>query len=273
MICDEIEKALSFIQQMLQTKGYYQAYIASLPRVGDSMDEVTTPDFWKIPEIDEIPVPRLRQSTWLRKHMVQEMSTSVADMVSSQIFGDQTPAALLQWATWVIRTRGFSTFRIIDTNEHSDGEGKSSHLRKRCFLLPLVDFVNHADVNQANVELEVFETPDDEADECSMFALRATRDIAAGEELTMTYGTGLETSLDLLDKYGFWLDEPGNHAGDSFVHSNNDLLDWSLVDQEWKQKVSQGKMAFDPDSHLLSRAQKFNRHLASLYLETIESNT
>ena len=43
---------------------------------------------------------------------MQEMSTSVADTVSRQIFGDQTPAALLQWATWVIQTRGFSTFRI-----------------------------------------------------------------------------------------------------------------------------------------------------------------
>jgi hypothetical protein len=74
-------------------------------------------------------------------------------------------------------------------------------------------------------ELEVVEVPGS-PDE-SFFALRAVAAVNPGDHVTMRYGTGHETSIDLLARYGFF--DPQNPA---------DLdLDWDLVRPEWTTTI------------------------------------
>ncbi|KAL7579977.1 hypothetical protein ACA910_004970 [Epithemia clementina (nom. ined.)] len=321
---EEVELAILFIQQVLvQKEKQYKAYIDCLPKMmvedSSSWNEITTPDFWTLDEVDQIPVPRLRELTRFRKNLVQEMAHLVPPQLSTTLstarnlnHGSGTSndnavqAELLQWATWVIRTRAFTTFRRVSQVDEIRGDSEpaaaatatasTTQLQKRCFLLPLLDLVNHANAEDANVALEVLETPGDL--DSSMFALRAIHDISTGDELTMTYGTGLETSLDLLDRYGFWLENystanenqdasegsqksDGHNASEALIFGNDHRLDWSLVEDAWKANVANNtatqqpnhpcsKESSDYDSNvLLSTAQRFNLHLTSLYLKEI----
>jgi hypothetical protein len=65
-------------------------------------------------------------------------------------------------------------------------------------LVPFLDFANHSS-DQANCKLTLVDPLKDDA----WFALEATRPIAAGKELTISYGNGVESSVRLLLDYGF----------------------------------------------------------------------
>jgi hypothetical protein len=58
----------------------------------------------------------------------------------------------------------------------------------------------------------VIEKIESKSDDESYFALVATWDIEKDEKITLCYGTGQETSLDLLSKYGFWTQNNPNDA-------------------------------------------------------------
>ena len=274
LIREEIEQALFFLQHVMAKN---TPYVNCLPKIGDALDEITTPDFWSLSDLDQIPVPRLRESTRLRKHLVQQMANGPAILLPTLAHplddcDNDNMVSLLQWATWLIRTRGFTTFRMVGGPPLSTTLTQRQ-VRKRCYLLPLIDFVNHENPSKACVALEVLETPpDNDDDDASMFALRAIRDIAPGEELTMTYGTGFETSLDLLDKYGFWQSnqQDGNDEDIPTHNNNNDRLDWALVECAWKESVSTAQAGNVLCEKKMSTAQQFNRHLAALYRKTVQ---
>lgn len=69
-------------------------------------------------------------------------------------------------------------------------------------LLPYLDMINHSD--NANAELHLIDPEKDDA----WFAIRATRPIKKGKEITISYGaSGVETSAGILMNYGFVPDE------------------------------------------------------------------
>ena len=66
-------------------------------------------------------------------------------------------------------------------------------------LLPYLDMINHSS-DKANAELHLIDPDKDDA----WFAIRATRPIKQGKEITISYGaSGVETSVGLLMNYGF----------------------------------------------------------------------
>lgn len=204
---DVIEGA-SLLQALESHQERWSPYRDSLP-LADGAHFAPTPDFWSKDHIEQLQVPRLMQESLQRKEEIalvaREMATSGSD---------------LQWAVWVVRSRGFTTLRLTSIEDQDEEHSKQSRtVHSRTFLIPIVDMINHS--NDASAELDVLEVPDS-FDE-SLFALRAIRPIRDGDEIVLTYGTGHETCLDLLSRYGFWT--PHNPADDN--------LDWSAIDPLW----------------------------------------
>jgi len=175
----------------------WEPYIKCLPGVNHTSFD-GTPDFWTAKALERFPVPLLRQRSQERFQRIQIESSEKKEFSTKE----------LQWALWIIRSRGFTSIK------QSDG-GK---LREQTMLLPLIDMINH-DGEDPNASIEVIET--DSYDE-SFIALKARRDITRGEQITLRYGTGFETSLELLDKYGFYTRN----------NPNDERIDWGLVDTE-----------------------------------------
>lgn len=63
--------------------------------------------------------------------------------------------------------------------------------------VPFIDMINHSE--DANAEIHIIDPEKDEA----WFSIRAQRPIKAGKEITISYGSGYDSSYDLLQNYGF----------------------------------------------------------------------
>lgn len=195
----EMQQAIALLQNFVEEpSSIWGPYLRCLPRVESSNVLDATPDFWPSHVLDRFPVPLLQRRSRERYQRIRRASKK--GPYSTQD---------LQWALWIIRTRGFTSLKQCGTMQ-----GK---LRERTVLLPLIDMINH-DGEDPNVSIQVIET--DSYDE-SFVALQAQRSIAEGEQISLRYGTGFETSLELLDKYGFYTrDNP-----------NDGRIDWDLVDE------------------------------------------
>jgi len=104
---------------------------------------------------------------------------------------------------------GLTTLKVCNNDDDDDVEdatAAATTILSRTVLLPYLDMLNHDDINDPNTSIEVVVEIPDGCDE-SFHALRALRPIKAGDQLTISYGTGRETSLDLFSKYGFWTTE------------------------------------------------------------------
>jgi SET domain len=194
-----------------------------LPKINDAQFDAT-PDFWEESVIQELQIPRLIETSLERK---RETAHSLD----------------LQWATWIMCSRGFSTFKI-----NQDGS-----LQRRTVLIPYLDMLNH-DVSP-NASIEVVECPGSYQD--SFYALQALKSISAGEQITIGYGIR-ETSLDLLSKYGFWI--PDNPA--------DDFIDWNMVDPQWTTILEQDKAKLETTTDVTLRQVLLLRiHLKQLRSE------
>jgi SET domain-containing protein len=65
--------------------------------------------------------------------------------------------------------------------------------------MPYLDFINH-NAENPNSELQVLET---KVEEESFYALQAIRPISKGKQITISYGTGQDSTLELFSNYGF----------------------------------------------------------------------
>ena len=101
----------------------------------------------------------------------------------------------MRQALWLVRSRAFTTLKKATTLEGTKG------LLQRTVLIPFLDLLNHNTAPKANAQLQVVETENYEE---SFYALTATGSIESGEEITIPYGSGRETSWDMYTKYGFW---------------------------------------------------------------------
>lgn len=173
----------------------YEPYTTNLPPVPASGDEAgLTPDFWSKEFILGLEVPSYVKRILNRKQIVQEVAKK------NKVNEDE-----LRWATWMMRSRRFTTWNMVDDPDKEDDEslfgvfpvrGKKIE-QIQGFLLPLIDMANHAHDPNALLKISVNRWSR-EFDDTSTFALRALKPIKKGEEVTISYGDGDRTSLDLL---------------------------------------------------------------------------
>lgn len=202
---EDVQEAMHFLTSYANDP-HWEPYLNCLPRTNDPNFDAT-PDFWDPEIVMELQIPSMIKECLDRQ---QEIST-VAERTN-------TDPAELKWATWIVRSRRFTTVQFISQNE-----GATSHLRR--MLVPFVDMINH-DIDP-NAEVEALLIPN--ADDESMHAVVATRDIEPGEQVTIGYNDGMATCLDLFERYGFCLAE--NPA--------DDLIDWDRVNPQWSTTLEE----------------------------------
>lgn len=241
-----IRQGLRFLQDFCHdetSSKQWQPYLDTLPTTNDEQFDAT-PDFWGDSVIRQLQIPRLMEESLRRKREIARVANEVGVSMEE-----------LQWATWVGRTRGFSTFKVLRNDE-----GDEATLQQRAVLLPYLDMLNHNGVSP-NASIEVVETPGSYED--SFYALQALTPISAGDEITICYGTGRETCLDLLSTYGFWLsDDPA----DEF------MLDWSAVGPQWTTTLEEDQADLKETSDpTLEKVLSLRIHLKQLQ-ERIEKS-
>jgi hypothetical protein len=250
---------------------FWQIYLDTLPTDDESSQRHfdPTPDFWDDDIIRQLEVPQLVTDMLLRK----------AQQLDPQ--EEQTPS--LAFCTWLVRSRAFTTFQMLGTTareeepkeQQAEGDavaGGDRTLRTRTVLIPYLDMLNHVSAGTSNTVMEKIESPvvdverggdddddynDNDAgsrrndDTTSYFALVAAQDIAANDELTVTYGSGHETCLDLFTKYGFWLPNNPNDANlECLSLSSSSSVLWSTSlaqDEQALAALMQQRLANDDD--------------------------
>jgi hypothetical protein len=200
---EDVYQGLNFLTNFVGNVEYAQ-YVNSLPSMPkNGVDETgLTPDFWDFNTFSGLEIPAFVDQIYGRKKIVEEVAKR------NKVNEDE-----LRWVTFLIRSRRMTTLNMID-----DPNSKTKPLfgvfplrQKKIeqiqgFLIPLIDMANHA--TNPNACLKVSINPLTRAfDTTSSFVLKALRPIKKGEEVTITYGEGDETSLYLLDKYGFFMED------------------------------------------------------------------
>ena len=201
----------------IQSSDYliYDTYLSNLPKPPKSYNDAgLTPDFWPDQLINELEVPPFINEVMTRKHIV--------NIVAEKNSVDENE---LRWATWMIRSRRFTTLDMVDDSFTNDNESFFNKIipkkveQIKGFLLPLIDMANHAHEPNAAMKIEVNKWTR-KFDDTSSFALLALKPISKNEEITISYGDGDWTCLQMMDKYGFFL--KGNTVDESF--------DWKQLD-------------------------------------------
>ena len=192
---DDVYQGLNFLQSFMKDRDY-TPYVNTLPHVPSSGDDAgLTPDFWSKEYILGLEVPKFVKQILHRKQIVEEVAKK------NNVNEDE-----LRWATWMIRSRRITTWNMVDDPNSSDDEKllgvfptkKIEQIQG--FLIPLIDMANHAHNPNAVLKISVNRWTR-QFDDTSTFALRALKPINKGEEVTILYGEGDRTSLDLLGKF------------------------------------------------------------------------
>lgn len=205
----------------------YSPYVYHLPPPPESNDEAgLTPDFWSDDIVSSLEVPSYVQQIMQRKVIVK--------VVAEKNDVDELD---LRWATLMVRSRRFTVWDTVDDPAANDDDSFFGSFPKgkkveqiKGFMLPLIDMANHAHDPNTSLAIAVNRWTR-KFDATSTFALRAIRPIIKDEEITLCYGDGDRTSLDFLDKYGFFLD--GNEA-------DNDI-DWTEMKTEFSSSLNEDK--------------------------------
>ena len=143
----------------------------------------------------------------------------------------------LQFATWIVASRSFAIKISVDDSELVREGSVSTSEKAIRVLLPYLDMINHSSDNP-NAELHLIDPEKDDA----WFAIRANRPIKKGKEITISYASGVDTSLGLLMNYGFVPEENKIDAlllkkgGEDCIES---LEGWSTTLQEDEELLSQ----------------------------------
>jgi SET domain len=172
-------------------KVLWAPYLDTLPTLGsDHFD--ATPDFYDDEELQLLEFPRLIKMAQQRQQELKDLAAQKPALTLEQ----------LQLATWIVSSRALA-IPITEQGEQPqvDDLGRpilTKNTRLLRVLVPFIDLVNHAS-NSPNTELHLIDPEQDNA----WFALKATRNIAAGKEIVYSYGNGIESSVELLLNYGF----------------------------------------------------------------------
>ena len=243
---EDVYQGLDFLNNFVGNVEYSQ-YVNSLPSMPKNGDDEAglTPDFWNCNTISGLEVPAFVDQIQRRKQIVEQVAKR------NNVNEDE-----LRWVTFLIRSRRMTTLNMID-----DPYSKTKPLfgvfplrQKKIeqiqgYLIPLIDMANHAINPNACLKISInlltraFDTT-------SSFVLKALRPIKKGEEVTITYGEGDETSLYLLDKYGFFVED--NEA--------DKKIDWKYLNPQFTTSLEEDRAELvkleqlSPDSKLLSKS-------------------
>jgi len=178
----------------------WKSVLDMLPQSSTDDEEMTlTPDYYEEEELELLEFPPLLQQI---KDRQKEMQQIIDDEEKSG--GDLTYDEL-QFATHLVSSRSVAVPIADATEPMLDDEGRpvmkvGEEGKILRILIPFLDLVNHASVQNANCELHLIDPQKDDA----WFALKAKRNIPAGAELSVSYGTtGFESSCDIFRDYGF----------------------------------------------------------------------
>jgi hypothetical protein len=220
-----------------QARQQWSPYFDTLP-TQDSSTFDQTPDFFTDEDLELLEFPRLINRAKERKKEIKEVAAERGLTVEE-----------LQFATWLSTSRQFRMFIPIPESEKDDimpdqdekGQiiSKGGEKKALYVLVPFIDIANHSS-DQPNCKLSLIDPEKDDA----WFALEATRPIAAGKELLIAYGNGLESSVELFHNYGFVPSENKIDAlmlqkgGDDTI---TDLDGWTTTLEEDKLIVEMAK--------------------------------
>lgn len=117
----DVAKGFHFWQRCSSGKHRWKPYLDCLPTRQSNF--AATPDFWPDEYLAEIP--SLRAEALQRREEIQQVSEQT-----------NVPYSDLQFATWMVRSRGFSTIKLLPS-------ANETRLRSRTLLIPYLDFLNH----------------------------------------------------------------------------------------------------------------------------------
>ena len=194
------------------------AYLDSLP-TSDGSNFDSTPDFWSVSDIRTLlEVPRAIDAALARRRRVDDTSER-----------EGVDADELRFATWLVESRAFNI--LVESEEVGEEEEEEEEFMTTCVLVPYLDMINHSSdspnaelrVLTSDIEGSVNDNGDDDADVEDFYAVVAIKDIDVGEEVTISYGTGNDSSVDLLLHYGF-VPESNVHDTDMIELGGDDLF-------------------------------------------------
>jgi hypothetical protein len=185
----DVDRGLAFRNGYLDPQtcdSKWRPYLDCLPTrdVNGGLFFDPTPDFFTPEEIRLLEFPRLVHAAEKRKEEIQRASSQ---STGSLLISTED----LQFAMWLVKSRSFSILKVRPQDEK---------IVTKSVMIPFLDMINHSSANNPNAELQVIES---KADDESFYALQATRPIAANKEITIAYGTGKDSSIDLFLNYGF----------------------------------------------------------------------
>mmetsp|Transcript_7034 Transcript_7034/g.7762 ORF Transcript_7034/g.7762 Transcript_7034/m.7762 type:complete len:381 (+) Transcript_7034:59-1201(+) len=216
-------------------KKFWSPYLDTLPVHGSTTFD-PTPDFFIDDDIELFEFPRVIQRAKERRKKIAELSGERGLTIEE-----------LQFATWLTTSRSFKLSIPTPPDENDipecDERGQIIDRTKEkdafYVMVPFIDIANH-DSDQSNCKLTLIDPEKDEA----WFALEATRPIAAGKELVIAYGNGIESTVELLLNYGF---VPSSNRIDKLMLSKGgddtiaSVNDWTTSLEEDKAMLEMAK--------------------------------
>ena len=195
----------------------WRPYLDSLPTIDFCF--TPTPDFWSYDEIKLLEFPRLVREALNRKEQIRQLGEE-----------EGVDCSKLQFATWLSKSRCFSILKV-----------REGRIKTKSVLIPFLDMINHSS-DHPNAALQLVEA---KAENESFYAIVTTRPIPAGTEVTISYGTNSDSSVEHLMNYG--LLEESNKFDIEMLRVGgegclNRMDDWStsLDDDERELLTAQG---------------------------------
>jgi SET domain len=238
-------------------------YLDTLPDFA-SFAQDSTPDCWAHDEIALLQFPRAVRQALERKEQIEQMSAEM---------GIDLPS--LQYATWLVSSRGFSIPMSADGTTANTEEEVARDERGQVLLpvakddrpsirvmVPLLDMVNCNSAN-ANCRWTIIDPEKDDA----WFSLEATRPIAPGKEITLAYGSGgaPHSSVELLNNYGFVPKNENPIDRLMLKRGGDDVLstakDWTTSCEEDVRMMEM----LDPDDRAMQKALALRIRLKQAY--------
>lgn len=185
---------LNMYMKPANARKLWAPYLDTLPQKGSAQFD-PTPDFFSDEELGLLEFPRLIRQAKDRKEAIQKVAIEM-DLTTEE----------LQFATWTVASRAFPLSLPSPEDETAeepkyDEKGqvitKSGEKKAIRVLVPFIDMANHNSDNP-NAKLTIIDPEKDEA----WFALEAIRPISAGKQITIAYGSGIDSSVELLLNYG-----------------------------------------------------------------------
>ena len=239
-----------------EARQLWSPYFDTLPTKDSNMFN-PTPDFFIDDDLELLEFPRIINRAKQRKKEIEKVAAERSLSVEE-----------LQFATWLTTSRQFKLYIPTPESEKDDimpgtdekGQiiSKGGEKKALYVLVPFIDIANHSS-DQPNCKLTLIDPEKDDA----WFALEATRPIAAGKELVIAYGNGLESSVELFQNYGF---VPTVNKIDAMMLKKGgddtiaDLNGWTTTLEEDKTIIEMAE-----DDPILSKIIQFRIRLKESY--------